>query len=54
MISDVLYDAVREIDRYLDEDSDLYTGDIRNRIMKVRDVMDALRQELDIMSEHNR
>jgi hypothetical protein len=51
MLSDVLCDAVGDIDGYLESESPLYQawygGDIRHRIVAVRDQMDRLRQELD-------
>jgi len=46
MISDVLFEAVKEIDRYLVEFSENYE-DIREEIIVVRDAMDNLRQKLD-------
>lgn len=47
MISDVLSEAVNEIDRYLNDFSNIYGGDLRARIVKVRDDMHSLRAELD-------
>ncbi len=47
MISDVLFDSIERIDWFLGEYKNVYTGDIRKRIMDVRDAMDALRAELD-------
>lgn len=47
MISDTLSDAVAEIDRYLGDDTFGYEGPIRDRIRRVRDGMDRLREELD-------
>ena len=51
MISDILFDAIERIDWYLDEYKDLYTGDIRARIIEVRDVMHELRDELDTLPD---
>lgn len=50
MISDVLSDAVHNIDTYLNGDvfDDCYTGDIRTRILILRSQMDAMRMELDL------
>ena len=45
MISDVLAEAVVKIDAYLG--ADLYAGELRARIVAVRDHMDAVRNELD-------
>ena len=48
MIGDVLSDAVDEIDRYLGWEIGPYSeGELRSRIVAVRDQMDALRDELD-------
>ncbi len=51
MISDVLSDAIREIDRYLDECQNLYAGPVRERIIEVRDIMPELRDELDTVPD---
>ncbi len=45
MISDVLSDAVCQIDKYLADG--WYDGEVRERISAVREVMDAMRGELD-------
>lgn len=51
MLSDVLSDAVAEIDDYIESDSPTYQawygGHIRPRILAVRESMNRLRQELD-------
>jgi len=49
MISDVLHDAVSEMDRYLDspEWRDTYTGQTRKELKALRTMMDAARQRLD-------
>jgi hypothetical protein len=47
MISDVLAEAVADIDRWLDDAPDTYSGELRGRVVSVRDQMDALREELD-------
>ena len=49
MISDVLFDAVRDLDHYLnDPDSaETYGGPVRERILVVRAEMDLLRATLD-------
>jgi hypothetical protein len=48
MISDVLSEAVQEIDRYLADDDGAYNEPaIRERIMRVRNEMDLLRIVLD-------
>lgn len=49
MISDVLFEAVEEIDGYLADPvyKDMYAGELRDRILKLRDDMNALRAELD-------
>lgn len=49
MISDVLHEAVNEIDRYLNDPvfATSYTGELRDHIVKVRDEMHSLRAELD-------
>ena len=51
MISDVVSDAISEIDRYLSEYKDVYSGAIRERIIDVRDVMHELRDELDTLPD---
>ena len=51
MTSDVLSDAISEIDRYLREYKDVYAGTIRERIIVVRDVMHELRDELDTLPD---
>lgn len=49
MISDVLSDAVREIDRYLADPvfAAAYQGDVGEKIRALRDEMDAMRRDLD-------
>jgi len=47
MISDVLYDAVDEIDTYLADDRHWYAAEWAVRICAVRNAMDAMRGELD-------
>lgn len=49
MISDVLHEAVAEMDRYLDspEWRDTYTGQMRKELKALRTMMDAARQRLD-------
>jgi hypothetical protein len=49
MISDVLHDAVAEMDRYLDspEWRDTYTGQTRKELKSLRTMMDVARQRLD-------
>ncbi len=53
MIRDVLSEATEEIDRYLNDEcyNSRYTGDLRKRIIAVRDAMDKLRQELDTLPD---
>ncbi len=51
MISDILFDAIERIDWYLDEYKDVYTGEIRKRIIDVRDIMHELRDELDTLPD---
>jgi len=48
-ISDVLFDAVEEINRYLDDPcyNNMYSGDLRKRIIAIRDAMESIRKELD-------
>lgn len=53
MISDTLSEAVSEIDRYLTEMPDVYQGDLRARIVKVRNDMEAIREELDAPPHFN-
>lgn len=56
MISDVLSDAVAGIDGYLESPlplyRDWYSGALRERIIKVRNDMDAVRAELDASGLH--
>lgn len=49
MISDVLFEAVQGLDEYLNNPSydSMYEGEIRERIIKLRDAMDAVRVVLD-------
>lgn len=49
MISDVLSDAIDDIDRYLESPTfaDTYCGELRQRIIELRDRMEAMRGELD-------
>lgn len=51
MISDVLCDAVGDLDGYLESELPLYqqwySGSLRERIVNVRNQMNAVRQELD-------
>lgn len=51
MISDVLSDAVCALDGYLESPLSLYqqwySGDLRQRIINVRNQMDQVRAELD-------
>lgn len=49
MISDTLYDAIVEIDRYLESPlyHDIYSGPIRKDIVATRQQMDNLRELLD-------
>ena len=46
MISDVLSEAIDEMDRYLDQ-SGLYTGKLREEIISLRNQMYAMRVKLD-------
>jgi len=47
MISDTLADAVVEIDQFLADFPATYEGDLRERLLILRDQMDELRRELD-------
>ncbi len=49
MISDILYDAVNAIDRYLTDDlyREIYEGETRKEITELRNAMDALRAKLE-------
>ncbi len=51
MISDVLNDAISEIDRYLRDFADVYAGTIRESILEVRSIMHILADELEIAEE---
>jgi hypothetical protein len=52
MIDDVLSDAIEEIDRYLGWEIGPYTeGELRARIITIRDQMDALCKDLAPMPE---
>ncbi len=51
MISDVLNDAISEIDRYLRDFEDVYAGTIRESILEVRSIMHILADELEIAEE---
>jgi hypothetical protein len=48
MISDVLSDAVTEIDRYMCDPVFLYKGELRKKIVDLRNRMEAVGVELDI------
>ena len=50
-ISDVLSDAITEIDDILRSDTDRYTGTLSFRILWARAVMDLVRAELDMPPE---
>ena len=50
-ISDVLSDAISEIDDILRSDTERYTGTLRFRILWARAVMDLVRAELDMPPE---
>ena len=56
MISDVLQEAVAEMDRYLDtpEWQNTYTGQTRKELKALRAMMDAARQRLDTPSAPER
>jgi hypothetical protein len=47
MISDILSEAVDQIDQYLNYYEHVYAGELRKRIIKLRNDMSALRNELD-------
>ena len=49
MISDVLSDAVSQIDCYLENPSfdGCYEGEIRQELLTLREAMDAMRAKLD-------
>ena len=47
MISDVLFEAVERIDDYLHDLPEVYGGDLRERIIKLRGEMALLQRELD-------
>ncbi len=53
MISDVLFVAIEGIDRYLSDECNntLYTGDLRVRIIEMRNAMDELRRDLDAIPD---
>lgn len=46
MISDVLYEAIREIEEYEEKMPEAY-GPMKNRIQEVKDAMRKLQRELD-------
>ncbi len=56
MISDVLHEAVSEIDRYLNEPvfRDTYTGQMRKELKALRTMMDSARQRLDAPPKQKR
>ncbi len=47
MISDVLFEAIAEIDRYLNEMPEVYEGETRKKILDVRAHMEEIKRELD-------
>lgn len=49
MISDVLHDAVDGLDDYLGDPlyDTMYSGELRDRLIKLRNEMSELREELD-------
>lgn len=49
MVSDVLAGAVSEIDRYLNDEvfAPCYAGELRDRIVELRNDIDAMRAKLD-------
>ncbi len=48
MLSDVLNDTIKMIDRYLRDYQDIYAGTIRESVLEVRSVIHNLADELDI------
>lgn len=55
MISDTLFDAVQEIDRYVNDPvfRDAYQGELRTRILLVRNAMEDLRDELETVPDED-
>lgn len=47
MISDTLAEAICDIDRYLEDYPETYSGDLRELVLAIREHMDKLRAELD-------
>jgi hypothetical protein len=51
MISDVLFEAVEGMDHYLNDSGQpyatWYSGDLRERLLALREQMNAIREELD-------
>lgn len=47
MISDTLFEAVEEINEYLDKMRDTYSGPMRGEIIDLRNRMDEVRKKLD-------
>jgi len=49
MISDILSEAVSEIDRYLTDKTfeEVYSGELKERIVVLRNNMEEMRKELD-------
>jgi hypothetical protein len=53
MISDTLFEAVGGIDKLLRDLPEVYQGELRQRIIKMRDEMNALRIALDTPPNHS-
>ncbi len=51
MISDVLNNAISEIDRYLRDYEDVYAGTVRENVLEARSIMHILADELEIAEE---
>lgn len=56
MVSDVLFEAVSGIDRYLNEPvfDNSYQGEFRRELVEIRNKMDAMRARLDDPADGNK
>jgi hypothetical protein len=47
MVSDTLYEAIVQIDAYLEDFPHVYEGDTRTMVLELRDHMEEVRRYLD-------
>jgi hypothetical protein len=50
-IADTLYDAADDIRGYIEDDTMYYTDELKDEIMGIVAVMDALREKIDVLGK---